>query len=143
MKITSKLAAITSISSDEDSDSPDSNEDIMDVQLNNAGLPHNNIPDIPERVLRSWAPRPPSPLHGPNASGLDGDASSSSSDENDDEADEDEGMDEPDDYPEWDRFQTHTEGVPASDLLYEGYEQEVAAVGMSPFDYKNHDIESL
>jgi hypothetical protein len=128
-KTTSKLAPITSISSDEGSCSPDLKEDKMDFQLGEAEGPHN---DVPERILRSWVSQQQGPLlQESDASGSD---NSSSSDENNNEASEDDKvMDEQDDsYPEWDGFETYPEGVPTSDLLLEGYEQEAMAVGMSP-----------
>lgn len=133
-KILSKLAVITSISSDEGSAScsVDQGEDDEHGQLGDMASLHDSDVQIStgdkgndaERILRSWVP-----LRQEAAT------SSSSDDDESDEAVEgdDEMMDDDEIYPEWDDFQTT---VPASDLLSEDYEREAAAVGKPQYSPK-------
>ena len=135
-RTTSKLAAITSISSDESSNSDLLSlhngggrgadvrlDDPMDGQLSDAdSLPDN---DTPEQILRSWVPL----AHGPPLHASQSDDHDHNNAGTADEPEEHVECD--DDYPEWDHFVASLDGVAASDMLSEGYEQEAAAVGTS------------
>lgn len=131
LRKSSKLSAMTLISSNKDSDPPDLDENGTDTQLDNTNNPH----DDPEHTPRSWVLQPEHPLYyGPDAGDSDT-GTSSSSDGNDNETVEDgmgDGQDQDNDYPEWDEFELYPEGTaPAVDFLREGYEQEAASIGMS------------
>lgn len=128
---TSKFVAITSVSSDESSDHPPPNQfmspDALIGQVNN---PQSNNIVQPERLLRSWASKQAAASTQRNTNSLD--VSDSSDEETtivDHGGDEMSGEDDDLDYLEWDDFQAQP-GVLTSDLLYESYEVEAAAVGM-------------
>lgn len=131
---TSTLALISSISSDEDSDSFNLNEDTtMDTQPQRAHSPQIiDIPE-PERILRSWISQHALPLRRCNTSGSDSsDSDGSDSSDKDKEVKDNAGMTgQDDDYPEWGDFEEQPEGVLSSNFLHEGYEAEAATVGMS------------
>ena len=120
-KVSSKLAVITSISSD-DSSSPRSSDRHEDEENGHFGdinsLHDEDVQIDAEHILHSWI------LMQREA------ATSSGSDEENEGADEDDEMrDQNDFYPEWDDFEMFPEGVPVSALLSEDYKREAAAVG--------------